>query len=366
MNPEIGDGWWKALVDTTQDAVVAIGDGGRIVLFNRAAERMFGWTASEVLGERVNRLMAEPYATEHDRYISHYEETGEKRAIGRIRSVSACRKSGETFSIELSVTELPGVDGVRYAALIRDISDTVRLQQDLLDRERLAAVGMASAKFAHEVGNPLNSIYMHVQLMQRRLAKQADGGDPRLHEQLVTIGQEIARLEHLLAEFRSLARKRRYDRAPTDLAVIVRQVCMAQQAAHAAQGIRVHEHIEPIPAVVADAEKITQVLLNMCKNAAEAMLQGGEIFVSLEPAEPGWVRIRIADTGRGIAPDIDVFEPFVTTKPEGTGLGLPICKQIVLEHGGRLRHEPHRPAGTVFTIELPVDGRLRARSGSPE
>ena len=118
-----GQAWLQSLIETTQDAVLSIDRQGCIVLFNPAAERIFGYTRHEVSGQKVNMLMAEPYATEHDEYIARYEKTGEARAIGRIRTVMARRKNGELFPIELSVTEIAVDKEVHYAAFIRDISE---------------------------------------------------------------------------------------------------------------------------------------------------------------------------------------------------------------------------------------------------
>ena len=123
-----GRAWLQSLIETTQDAVLSIDRQGSVVLFNPAAERIFGYTRNEIVGQKVNLLMAEPYATEHDGYIEHYEKTGEARAIGRIRTVTARRKNGEPFPIELSVTKIAEDQDVQYAAFIRDISEKARLQ----------------------------------------------------------------------------------------------------------------------------------------------------------------------------------------------------------------------------------------------
>ena len=140
-----------SLIETTQDAVISIDRRARIVMFNAAAERVFGYSRAEVSGKKISMLMAEPYATEHDGYIARYESTGEPRAIGRIRTVSARRKSGETFPIELSVTQIASGEEVNYAAFIRDISEKVKLQQQAVESERLATIGTMAAKFSHEL-----------------------------------------------------------------------------------------------------------------------------------------------------------------------------------------------------------------------
>ncbi|MGH7808895.1 MAG: PAS domain-containing protein, partial [Candidatus Binatia bacterium] len=156
--------WSRTLLETTQDAVVAIDRHARITMFNTAAERIFGYTKAEVQGKKVNLLMAEPYASEHDGYLARYETTGEPHAIGRIRTVSARRKDGTIFPIELSVTQIASESEVNYAAFIRDITEKVKLQQQAFDSERLVTIGTMAAKFGHELGNPLNGMSLTIQL----------------------------------------------------------------------------------------------------------------------------------------------------------------------------------------------------------
>ena len=162
----------RQLIATTQDGVVFMDGDSRIVLFNAAAEEMFGYSADEVVGQKVTMLMGAPYREEHDGYVSHYEATGERRAIGTIRTVIGVRKTGEAFPIELNVTELRGQGRVRYGAFLRDISEKVSLQEQLIERERLAAMGSAAAMLAHEIGNPLNNMYIQAQIL--RLAQSND------------------------------------------------------------------------------------------------------------------------------------------------------------------------------------------------
>ena len=167
-----GRAWLQSLIEATQDAVLSIDRQGSVVIFNPAAERIFGYSRNEIVGQKVNVLMAEPYATEHDGYIERYERTGEARAIGRIRSVTARRKNGELFPIELSVTKVAEDQDVQYAAFIRDISEKAKLQQQAVESERLATIGTMAAKFGHELGNPLNGMSLTIQLLEQRLRKQ--------------------------------------------------------------------------------------------------------------------------------------------------------------------------------------------------
>lgn len=354
--------WYAQLLATTRDAVVCIDRGSRIVLFNQAAEQMFGYAAAEVLGQDVKLLMAEPYASEHGGYVERYEHTRKPHAIGRIRMVAAQRKSGEVFPIELSVTEVVMESGLhetaRYGAFIRDISEKIALQERLLERERLAAIGTTAASFAHEIGNPLNSMYMHAQLLERRLARGDQEVDPRVHASVAALIGETRRLSHLLDEFRALARRHRLSVVPTDLIDLIQDVLGTETPSLNARRITVERELpEQLRTSFIDAEKVRQVLLNLIKNAADAMPDGGRLRLRVIESDSR-VRIEVHDDGCGVPGDIDPFEPFATTKPEGTGLGLPVALQIVQAHGGTLRHEPAVGGGTVFVLELPRRDRF--------
>lgn len=358
----IAEAQLRSLIDTTQDAVITIDRTGRIDLFNAAAERIFGYTQAEIHGQAVSILMPEPYAGEHEGYINHYEQTGEPRAIGRIRTVAARRKNGHVFPIELSVTEITTTQGTHYGAFIRDISEKVKLQEQLLEHERLAAIGTTAATFAHEIGNPLNSMYMAAQLLERRLARQPDLADEKMTAPLRTLMSELKRLTLLLEEFRMLARRQQVTLRPTSLAAVAADVLAAETLAYPERGIQVQKLFPAdLPLIAADSEKLTQVLLNLCKNAAEAMPHGGTLTLRAGAAGAR-VRLEVSDTGTGLPPGLDIFEPFTTTKSQGTGLGLTIVRQIVAAHNGTLTYHSPPGQGTTFTLELPVARRAEEQA----
>jgi two-component system sensor kinase FixL len=340
-------------VTATQDAVISIDAERQVDLFNPGAERMFGYTAKEIEGNRVNVLMDEPYASEHDGYVDRYERTGEAHAIGRIRIVSGRRKNGETFPMELSIARVPLEVGVRYVALIRDVSDRVRLQSDLLHAERLATLGATAAMLAHEVGNPLNGLSLNLTLLGKRLSRSGATKDEDVSALLSLLNAEIERLANLLAEVRGYARHLRLELRRTRLTHLVEDVLRLQVfGGH----IQVERSLAPkLPEIVADAEKLKQVFLNLFKNAVEAMPEGGVLTIRGEPRERDVV-VHVIDTGLGIAEGVDPFRPFGTTKREGTGLGLSIVKEIVAAHGGTLTYASHTGKGTTFSLTLPIDG----------
>jgi two-component system sensor kinase FixL len=339
------------LIAATQDAVVFIDANARIVRFNRSAQRIFGYTADEVHGRNVNVLMDAPHAERHDGYIRHYEKTGEARAIGSIRKIEGRRKDGTLFPVELSVTELRSHD-VRYAAFIRDVSAQEDLEAELVDRERLAAVGTTAATFAHEIGNPLNSMYVNAQLIERRIARLGAAGES-LSPRMSQLTAQIRRLGSLLDEFRALSRRQRFDVTSVDLGDLLRELVDADSAAREQAKVSITVDAPEYLAIDGDRAKLAQVLVNLMKNAVEAMPEGGDIHLSVREKD-GEVTIAIADTGVGIPDAVDVFEPFLSTKENGTGLGLAVVKQIITGHGGSVSHASHRGRGTTFTVLLPV------------
>ena len=345
------EAWLQSLIETTQDAVISIDRHGHVAIFNSAAEKIFGYSRAEIQGQPLQRLMPEPYAREHDGYVQRYEQTHEARAIGKIRTVSAKRKNGEIFPIELSVTEVRIENQVHYAAFIRDISERVQLQERLLERERLAMVGATAAKLVHEIGNPLNSMSVAIQLLQRRLGQAA--GDEHIRSSFQSLTGQITRLANLLQEFRSLSRRQELKLQPMDIRTLVEDVLAAEAPIHAERRIVVEHHIAPdLPVIHGDQDKLQQVLLNLCKNAVEAMPGGGTLTVRAGNSG-NHVFLEVADTGVGIPYGVNILEPFVTTKAEGTGLGLPIVRQIVSAHGGTLDYTSKPGSGTTFIVALP-------------
>ncbi len=348
-----GQAWLQSLIETTQDAVLSIDRQGRVVLFNPAAERIFGYPRNEVIGEKVNMLMAEPYATEHDEYIARYERTGEARAIGRIRTVSARRSNGEPFPIELSVTEISVDQEVHYAAFIRDISEKTKLQNQLMETERLAAIGSTAAKIGHELANPLNGMSLTIQLLEQRLSRLSDSAGTQLTPTVKRLKDEISRLQKLVGEFATISRKEKYVLRPINLKQLVEDI-VDLQAPHLAQsGIELKTSVPfDLPVIRLDRDKMKQALLNLVKNAGEAMPQGGRITIDAFTADDAII-LEITDTGEGIPLDIDAFEPFVTTKEQGTGIGLVIVRQILAAHDGKISYRSKPGEGTTFRLELP-------------
>lgn len=228
------------------------------------------------------------------------------------------------------------------------------LHNQLLERERLAGLGTAAAMFAHEVGNPLNSMYLHAQLLSSRLNRLQP--PENVSQGMQAILDEIRRLTTLLEEFRSMSRKRPLALERVDVASLLRQVVDTHVREHTGVEISLAVDLpKTLPSVYADPDKLVQVFLNLCKNAVEAMTTGGTLSVQGR-AKGSSLVVRFRDTGPGLPKGVDVFQLFKTTKPHGTGLGLPVVQQIVAAHGGSVtaRNAPRR--GAEFIVTLPLAG----------
>ena len=256
--------------------------------------------------------------------------------------------------LELRVQERTAELTTANDALRAEITERKRTEQKLRDSERLATIGTTAAKIAHEIGNPLNGMATTVQILERHLAKQKGPVDDLVASAVQDLAQEIARLRSLVQGLRTLARPHSLDLRPTDVAAVAAEVLRREAPYYAEHNIRVEQtFVENLPLVMANENELTQVLLNMCKNAAEAMPKGGTLTV--RGSQSGTqVSLEIKDTGEGVPEGINIFEPFVTTKTGGTGLGLAIVQQIVAAHAGTITYTSTPGQGTTVTLTLSI------------
>ncbi len=362
---QVADARWQAVLATARDAIVAIDGEARITLFNPAAEAVFGYRRDEVLGRNVALLMPPPYQQEHDEYLRRYRATGVARAIGRVRTVEGRRKNGEVFPLELSVSEAHLGDELLYTAILRDVSDRRAAEDELremqliaAERARLADIGAITAKIVHDLGNPLAALSMQAQLILRR-ARRGDFAPVAPVEAPATqILQTLRRLEGLVREFNDFARDQRLNLHRIALTPFLASCVDLWLALATERGIALTvADAEPLPALRADEVMLRRILDNLIKNAIEAVPEGGgEVRLSVAAANAVTLRITVDDNGRGIPDGLDVFRLFETTKPEGTGIGLAVAKELVAAHGGTITHQPRRGGGTSFQVDLPVDG----------
>jgi signal transduction histidine kinase len=263
------------------------------------------------------------------------------------------RKDGSIFWASVLITPIRDDSGnlTGFAKVVRDITQRKESEQSLRDSERLAVLGTSAAVFAHEIANPLNGLATSLEIVGG-LLDESDHDDPLLRETIEGANQEIRRLTSLLRDYRSLARPQTINLRPTNLRQMVEEVLTPHIKPYASSGITVAlEFDEQLPLVSLDEEKIKQVVLNLSKNAVEAMPTGGVLTIKGYRSSEN-VILEFNDTGVGIPDGFEPFHLFKTSKVEGTGLGLPIVQQIISDHRGTVEYVSEVGKGSTFRVTL--------------
>ena len=363
----------RAIVETSPDGLITIDQASLIQSFNPAAQRMFGYAADEVIGRNVRCLMPNPYRAQHDDYVARYLRTGEKRIIGIGREVLGQRKDGAIFPLELAVGEVRTAGGRIFAGFVRDVSarqeaeERLReLQAELVHVARLSAMGEMASALAHELNQPLTAIINYAQAARRALGSADDARQSALASLLDKASQQATRAGQIIHRLRQFIAKGETERALEDLNAVVEEASALALIGTAGKRIAVRRAFAAdLPPVLIDRVQIHQVVTNLLRNSIDALaeVERREIVLATRRAEPDAIEVTVADSGPGLDPALAgrLFQPFVTTKPEGIGIGLSICRSIVDAHGGRLWASANPEGGTTFHIRLPI---LRA-GGEP-
>jgi two-component system sensor kinase FixL len=341
----------SGIIMSATDALVTIDEKHVIVGYNRGAEKMFGYSRTEALGQDLKLIIPPPFTEVHRDYVQRYLDTREAHVLGRQRRLAARRRDGQEFplSISFSVAEIQG--NLYFTAIMRDITEYKAMEDRLLDSERLAAVGNTVAHIAHEIKNPL----LIIGGFARQLLK-APGFDDPARRKLSTIAAEVSHLEEMVAEMRDFVRRPPTVKRPGQIKAVVEEALEFFRETFTERHIQVRQVEEtPLPPLAFDPKQVHQVLVNLFKNALEAMPKGGELTITSRLREDK-VEITVSDTGVGMAPEVagNIFQPYFTTKEKGTGLGLAICQNIIAEHGGCLFADSAPGRGATFTIQLPL------------
>jgi two-component system sensor kinase FixL len=354
----------RSVLDTIPDAVIVIDEAGIIESFSGAAERLFGYTAKEAIGQDVSILMPSPYREQHGGYLARYFVTGEKRVIGRGRVVAGMRKDGTIFPMELAVGEM--LLGARraFTGYVRNLTEqheTQRrlqdLQSELIHMSRFTAMGEMASTLAHELNQPLTAVASYLNGCRRLLAGTENVQNLMLRDAIDRAADQALRAGHIIRRMRQFVARGESERQVENLAQLIEEARALALVGIKEAGVRVSFAFDPRATfVLADKIQIQQVIVNLVRNAIEAMqeMTRRELTIATAEQPDGMAEISIADTGPGIAPEVasQLFQPFVTTKPHGMGVGLSISRTIVEAHGGRLWAEPNPVGGTIFGLTL--------------
>ncbi len=362
----------KSILDSIPDAMIVIDERGIMQSFSAAAERLFGYGAADVLGKNVKMLMPSPYREDHDGYINRYLRTGERRIIGIGRVVVGLRQDGSTFPMELAVGEMHVRDERFFTGFIRDLTERQQtearlqeLQSELVHMSRLTAMGEMASALAHELNQPLSAIANYMKGSRRLLENSSDERATMLRDAMDKAGEQALRAGQIIRRLRDFVARGESERRVEDVKKLAEEAGALALVGAKDKGVRVRFNFAPrLDFVLADKVQIQQVLLNLIRNAIEAMegSERRELVVSTGAAPDNMVEISVADTGSGISPDIgeQLFQPFITTKRHGMGVGLSISRTIIEAHGGVIAARPNPGGGTVFCFTLPVVSKEEA------
>jgi two-component system, LuxR family, sensor kinase FixL len=345
---------------------VVINERGLIQSFSSAAERLFGVTAENVIGKNVKILMPSPYREDHDSYIERYLRTSERRIIGIGRVVVGLRADGSTFPMELAVGEMHVREQRFFTGFIRDLTERQQtearlqeLQSELVHMSRLTAMGEMASALAHELNQPLAAIANYMKGSRRLLENRQDQSLSPVRDAMEKAAEQALRAGDIIRRLRDFVSRGESERRVEDAKKLIEEASALALVGAKDKGVRVQFAFAPrLNYVLADRVQVQQVLLNLIRNAIDAMENAPtrELVVATSPAPDNMVEISVADTGGGIAPEIanQLFQPFVTTKSQGMGVGLSISRTIIESHGGSITQRPNPAGGTIFTFTLPA------------
>jgi two-component system sensor kinase FixL len=308
--------------------------------------------------------MPEPYRHEHDSYLGRYLTTGEQRIIGVGRVVVGQRHDGSTFPMELAVGEVGLERKKQFIGFVRDLTrrqEGERLlhevQSELLHVSRLSTMGEMASALAHELNQPLSAMTNYLQGSRRLLEDSADEHAGMIRDALDKAAEQALRAGQVIQRLREFVSRGETEKRIESIKKLVEEARALALVATKDQSVQMRLQLDPaIDLVLVDKVQIQQVLLNLLRNAIEAMQTSArrELVVSTTPAADDMVTVSVADTGAGIAPDIasKLFQPFVTTKQQGMGIGLSICRTIIESHGGEIMVELNPGGGTIFRFTL--------------
>ena len=354
----------QSVLDTVPDAMIMIDPQGLIHSFSATAVRLFGYTAAEIVGCNISMLMPEPYRGHHDAYLARYLATGERRIIGIGRLVVGQRKDGSAFPMELAVGEMRSGNRRFFTGFVRDLTERQETQKRLQDLQselifmgRFTAMGEMASTLAHELNQPLTAATSYLNGARRLLDNGKETDLAMLREAVEGAAAQALRAGQIIKRLREFVARGESERRVEDLPKLIEEAAALAMVGARDTGVRTTFAFDPDASqVMADKVQVQQVLLNLIRNGMEAMQNcpARELTISSRRLDAGMAEITVADTGSGIAPEISgqLFQPFVTTKKTGMGVGLSISRTIVESHGGQLSAAARPGGGSVFRLTL--------------
>jgi len=362
---------FETLLDAAVDAIIIIDNEGAILRFNRAARKMFGYSAAEVQGKNVSMLMPESHRARHDGYLHRYRETRKAAIIGKGREEWGVRSNGEVFPMRLSVGESLRGAIVHYVGIIHDLSlqrDTEAklhaLEQQLFHAERLVTLGELTAGIAHEINQPLTAIAAYADAGVRLQVDELPRGGLNHAAICQKIAEQARRAAQVVDRLRGLVQGTPVSKSHLEVGPLIQNVLTVFDHELKHSGVKLRLQVaDDSPTVFVDEIQIQQIIVNLVKNSIDSIRGNsaaskqvdGHILIAVNHDDKA-VRIDITDDGPGVDAKFreKLFEPFFTSKPKGFGLGLSICRNIAALHGGSLHHSQPASGGAQFTLTLPL------------
>ncbi len=354
----------RSIFDTAPEAMIVINHQGVVQSYGRAAEHMFGWPSSEVIGRNISMLMPEPFRTQHNVYLERYLSTGEKRIIGIGRIVVGERMDGSTFPMELAVGEVGTGTSRMFTGFVRDLTERQEnearlqeLQAEVVHISRLGAMGEMASALAHELNQPLSAIANYLNGARKLIGRGPDS-EAKVSAAVEKAADQAIRAGDIIRRLRDFLARGEGERTVESLAKVVHEACGLALVGAKESNVEVSYRMDPhLDHVIVDRVQIQQVIVNLVRNALDAMQgQGGGKLEVVTTIKNGMATVSVSDTGPGIDEQTAarLFQPFVTTKANGMGVGLSICRTIVEAHGGRIWTEPSPAGGASFHFTVPL------------
>ncbi|MEO6947573.1 MAG: sensor protein FixL [Nitrobacter sp.] len=356
----------RSILDTIPDAMIVIDDHGIMQHFSTAAERLFGYSENEAIGQNVSSLMPEPDSSRHDSYLARYQSTGERLIIGIGRIVTGKRRDGATFPMHLSVGEMHSGGKRHFTGFVRDLTEHQQsqaklqeLQSELVHMSRLSVMGEMASTLAHELNQPLAAISNYMKGSRRLLAASTDPNIAKIETALDRAADQAIRAGQIIRRLRDFVSRRESEKRVESLAKLMEEAGALGLAGAREQNVMLRLELDPeCDHVLVDRVQIQQVLVNLFRNALEAMAESPkrELAASSTKVSDNMVELSISDTGHGFSETTaaNLFNTFFTTKETGMGVGLSISRSIVEAHGGRMWAETNNSGGATFRLTLPV------------